>query len=72
MGGIVYLTEQNHTPSKDGQAGAEIEITPEMMEAGGLRIQDQCGEMPLSVASTIAREVFLEMIQTKYPTGLRG
>ena len=25
---------QNQTPSKDGQASAEIEITPEMIEAG--------------------------------------
>lgn len=51
------------------QAGAKIEVTPEMIAAGGQRIQDQCGPMPMTVASTIAHEVFLEMIQTKRPTG---
>ena len=30
----VYLTEQNSAPSQPGQAGAKIEVTPEMIEAG--------------------------------------
>ena len=54
--------------SQDGQAGVqdEIEITLEMNKGGGQIVQDHCGPMGLGMASTIAREVFQEMLGISY------
>ena len=56
--------------SDNGQAGAEIEVTPEMEAAGGRVLQDQC-DLIMETAATIARGVFQEMIETQRRSGQR-
>ncbi len=42
----------------------DVEITPEMIEAGGRVLQDQC-DLIMETATTIACGVFREMIETQ-------
>ncbi len=48
----------------------DMEITPEMIEAGGRVLQDQC-DLIMETATTIACGVFREMIETQRQSGQR-
>lgn len=48
----------------------DLEITPEMIAAGGRVLQDQC-DLIMETATTIACGVFLEMIETQRQSGQR-